>query len=150
MDKVKFDQWSDDETLQQARISQLELTPQRVEELKSLECKIYNGPEPTDKNSKTNVEKINLSNLVGSARPSHPGPNWYECLKDCHKMKNFNPEYTLQSYKELLLNPPSNDVPTVIKYKDEYYISLGGGKHRLTIGKCIGAVQAKVMVSEIV
>ncbi|MGU3473142.1 hypothetical protein ACLBWT_18590 [Paenibacillus sp. D51F] len=125
----------------------LRLTPDRIEELKGMPCESYEGPEPSSSNSESRQETIYLSDLVGSAKPIHPGPNWYECLKDCHKMSNFDSSYTLDSYKKVLENP-GNDYPVVIKYKGKYYIA-DGGKHRLTIGKIIGVTQASVIVKEI-
>jgi hypothetical protein len=126
----------------------LGLTQKRIEELENMSFEDYHGPEPTAENSKNSQEKIKLVDLVGTNRPT-PLNNWYDCLMDCHKLSNFDPSFTIDSYKEILLNPPEWDFPHVIKHKGKYYID-GGGKHRLTIGKVIGADEALVYVTEIV
>lgn len=122
-----------------------------IEQLKSLPYKNYDGPDKTSDNYKAYYATINLSDLIGSARGHIPGENWFECLADCRRMLNFDPGYSLESYKEILLDPDSFDVdyPDVILYEGKYYID-GGGKHRLTIGKCISASEAKVIVNEII
>lgn len=131
-----------------SKINALNLPTEMIDELKRSICKTYHGPDLQDDYSNKFLEMINLTELVGTVRLlPRANASWLECLEDCHKMYHFD-GFSQESYESLLLNPPQEDLPHVIKYNDEYYIAWGG-KHRLTIGKCIGAAQAKVYVTEI-
>jgi hypothetical protein len=147
-DEQLLNKWeAEEKEIQRKKEKHLKLTQKRIEELENMPCEHYHGPEPTEENSKNSQERIKLVNLVGTNRPTSLN-NWYDCLTDCHKLSNFDSSFTIDSYKEILLNPTEWDFPHVIKHKGKYYID-GGGKHRLTIGKVIGADEAFVRVTEI-
>lgn len=93
------------------------------------------------------VGYIEIDKLVGLCRADAQFyNNWLDCLSNLHKMyifHRYNPTY----FDNLLLNPPTNDLPEVLSLNNEYYI-LGNGKHRLTIAKCVGFKKAKVVIKK--
>ena len=131
------------------RISILHLSKERIAELRHIKLKEL--PFDPDDNSIWTLKTINVDNIVGVYRPMH-AKTWIEMLdyKSCHKNKNFMlfQENGLAEFTKFLLNPPSDDLPMVIEYNNEYYIA-GEGLHRLTIAKCIGNMKATVAVTKI-
>lgn len=137
------------------KLLHLEISEEMESRVRAPPFREYDGP-PTKKNMKVRVYEdiIELSKLLGVDRPFVPADNWIDFLKDCHKLRNFKDNFSVQSYKNLLLDPSKNEIPNlapkvVYLYNGKYYID-GEGKNRLTIGKCIETTHAKVVVVEAV
>ncbi len=131
------------------KIAILNLNENRVSELKRLKLKDLPF-DPTD--DAIYIKKtINSDKIVGVYRPLH-AETWLGMLDSqyCHKTRNFQEFETkgLAAFKEFLSHPSEEDLPIVIQYNNEYYIA-GEGLHRLTIAKCIGNIEATVIVEVI-
>jgi|SRR5690554_1377714 len=107
----------------------------------------------TSRKGEINVEPvlISLKDLKGVTHRdlTYNCKNWNELLANI-KFKNFN-RYS-NSFEEMYeyLSDKSKldtiDLPIVIKHNNEYYIEEG--MHRLTIAKCIGVKDFKVIVED--
>lgn len=83
-------------------------------------------------------EEILLDRLVGINR-GDAADNWLEQLFKLHKQTCFNyidNGFSFADYAQSL-NEESYDLPNVIEDGDGKYYINGGGKHRLTIAKCL-------------
>jgi hypothetical protein len=134
------------------KLRHLEISEEMESRVRALPFREYDGPPRKNMKVRVYEEIIELSKLVGVDRPFVPADNWIDFLKDCYKLRNFKDNFSVQSYKNLLLDPSKNELPNlappaVFLYNGNYYID-GEGKHRLTIGKCIEATHAKVVVVE--
>ncbi|MGD6878388.1 hypothetical protein [Bacillus infantis] len=134
----------------QERLDYLNIDSRMEEQIRSLPFKIIDESLIRTDNELNYEKIINLSDLVGTSRLDVSSDNWIDYLGSLHKMRNFN--YPVETYHRVLINPslldpPSVYLPDVIYNEGKYYIN-GEGKHRLTIGKCIGATKAKVTVTE--
>lgn len=125
------------------RIKILGLSDERVQELKNMPVKeiIYNS----DGNYQNTLEIIDTDKIVGLARGFWDN-NWLDVLSEkyCHKVRNFT-SYNPDTFDRVLQCDNSTDYPSVVEFQGEYYIS-GNGLHRLTMAKCLGNRQAKVVV----
>ncbi len=95
-----------------------------------------------DSVGQTGPDTIDLHLLVGTCRSTR-AIDWIEYMGSLHKMTNF--KHRPETYQDILISPPDNDLPSVIYFNGHYYID-GGGNHRLTIGKCMGITRAKVYI----
>lgn len=139
-EQVEIKEFSLDE-----RIEIIGLSKRRKKALEKIQVKVieYDAVE----NYKTSIKTINTDKIVGLARP-FGDKTWLDVLsnKYCHKNKNFR-VFNAETFNEVLLSEQSDGYPTVVKYRNKYYIS-GNGLHRLTIAKCIGNKRAKVVVEK--
>lgn len=119
----------------------LENSGNNLEWLKNEKFKNFNFYEL--KSTKSEEIMVNTSKIVGTSR-FYNAINWYEYIKDLHKRKTVSDlvhsdRESLKNYLEnpkLDLNPNIISIPELFCINDEYYIG-DGGKHRITIGKCL-------------
>lgn len=122
------------------RIKILDLSEKRIEELKKMKVERI---EINDANIRPILQVIELDMLVGLNNRWDKINNWLELLGGLHKLKNFD-IFKKERFNQVLNSQYLTDgLPDVVMYKDKYYIS-GNGKHRLTIGKCLGEKTATV------
>lgn len=122
------------------RVKILGLSQQRVEELNQMKVEQI---ELDDENVRPILKTINLDKLVGLNNRGDEAENWFELLGKLHKMRNFD-IFKRENFHQVLHSQYLLDgLPSVVLYQDKYYIS-GNGKHRLTIGKCLGEKTATV------
>ncbi len=92
---------------------------------------------------------IPLERLIGINRTDKAN-NWIEMLLSLHKKNNFK-NFTRDSFQEYVnsLDSDNMDLPEVVEDENGNYFISGGGKHRLTIAKCIGMEFFPVLVRKI-
>lgn len=129
-------------TLEQ-RLKRLCITPEQEEHVRQLPFHALDSSVHVTELDKPLAREIHMTDLVGTARPDATN-DWVDYLDSLHKMVNF--EHDPESFHRILMDPPYDNLPEVIKYCRGYYIA-GNGKHRLTIGKCVGVATAKVLIT---
>lgn len=99
--------------------------------------------------SKNELKKLNLNDLVGMCRPDADRVNnWLEALDVLvYKENNFIRYSGKEQFEKFMLNPEQwgQWYPVVTLIDNKYYIE-GDGKNRLTIAKCLGIEEALVTV----
>lgn len=127
------------------KVSKLELSETRIKELKKENVKEIDIEE--DECTKQEIATINADLVVGTIRIVEDNSSWYDFLNTrCHKDYIFR-KYNKELFENLLKGDNEDDLPSVVKKHGEYYIA-GNGLHRLTIAKCLGNKQVKVIVKE--
>lgn len=139
------------EEIEELKIKYLDLDSEKIDRIKRLEYKtIY-----SELNESPITEKVILvSNIIGVCRTNASNFNdWYEfMIEDVHKLINFE-LYSKHrnNFNNVLMGQnlfTEDGLPHVIKKNNKYYIATNG-KHRITIAKCIGAKQIKVIVTDL-
>jgi len=119
------------------RGDKVKLLPFNVVDLELSECKC---PREMD---------IDLELLCGINRNYEKSTNWMELLDNLHRPITIEQFKCVPSFESFMRTPPAGlDLPIVIEREGYYYID-GGGKHRLTIAKCLGIKSAKVIIKEV-
>lgn len=128
------------------KVEILGLNEQRVNELKKTIVEQFPLSNCENKKMSKSLKLIDTDKIVGLARPVWGETSWLEILdnKYCHKDINFE-EFEIDMFDDVLMKVTQDGYPSVIEYKNKYYIS-GNGLHRLSIAKCIGNKKAKVNV----
>ena len=137
-DIFKNDNYEEEDRSIEVKIKKLEISSERVEELRKINCKDLPNIDYADKEMV--VEDIELDKLVGWNRFDN-GKNWIENLANLHKFINFD-RYKGKEEFEIFINMQSDDLPSVIEYQNEYYVD-GNGKHR---AKCVGVTKIPAAV----
>lgn len=128
------------------KVDLLNLSTKRINELVSYGFKQINLDNSFKYVYISKPVAFEADKLVGSARfEDRKTNNWIEYLDDIQKMYLFD---RLSNIEEILINPLWDMYPEVILYKGEYYIGQDG-KHRLTLAKCLGNKNVKVIIKEV-
>lgn len=93
---------------------------------------------------------IDINKLVGYDNSRHDNnENWYDAFCNLHKQNSIKYISKRIDFEKMKLNEGcfQMDCPCVSEYKGEYYIHHGG-KHRLTIAKCLGIQEMRVIITK--
>lgn len=131
MESSPSEDYSDEE-----RMTLLEIDNSAADRLRCLDFEKVNFDDGDF--GETTYQVIELVNLVGINRTDNVN-DWLGLLFALHKQINFYLYTSRQNFEGYVeqLNLNCTDLPNVIGFKGKYYINAGG-KHRLTIAKCIG------------
>lgn len=96
-----------------------------------------------------NYGVIKLDDLIGINRQDNVN-NWLELLFSLHRTKNFSIYHNRDNFSRYVdsLNDNDIDLPHVLDIQGKYFI-FHGGKHRLTIAKCIGLETFPVLIKKL-
>lgn len=131
------------------KLKKLKIDPLLKDKLASMPYEAKYLEEDEFDGSKNELITLDLNNLVGMCRTDADRVNnWLEALEVLvYKGNNFVKYKGKEQFEKFMLDPEQwgQWYPIVTVIDNKYYIE-GDGKHRLTIAKCLGIKEAKVIV----
>lgn len=129
-------------------IEYLELSEEQIKLLRSIELKHEClGVKNTNAGK---ITEIDVEFIVGlNCRNGDKDiDNWYDMLMSLHKQTCYAQNKSVGELKAYIENMGIHDLPEVIQTKSGDIFIDGGGKHRLTIAKCLGVNKVRVNLFE--